>query len=144
MPAQGAPVTPIDKAGNVIGTSAAPVVTQSQSAATPWNYAPPAAGITNTTTAVTIKTAAGANVRNFLQSIQVTWTAQGAANELVIRDGAGGPVLYRIGIPSGSPSTHTPFFGVPLRGSVNTLLEVALTVATTGNVFINAQGYTGA
>lgn len=144
MAKSATPVTLVGGAGSgAQGTAANPMVTQNVTSASPWNYAAPAAGITNTTTAVPIKAAAGAGQRNYLQSIQITWTTQGAANELVIRDGVGGPVIYRIGIPSGSPSTHTPFFGVPLRSSANTLLEVALTVATTGNVFFNAQGYVG-
>jgi len=109
---------------------------------TNWSYAAAASGIVNTTTAVTIK-AAEAGRRCFITSIQISAEALGAATELVIRDGAGGTVLWRTKIGTGGLTTGEPIvFSTPLNGSTNTLLEVAtLTASVTGAVYVNAQGY---
>lgn len=110
-----------------------------------WSYAAAAAGILNTTTAVTIKTAAGAGVRNYLTSLHVVSEALGAATELAIRDGAGGTVLWRIKIGTGGIPAGVPFvFPTPLFSTANTLLEVVtLTASVTGAVYVNATGFTG-
>lgn len=52
--------------GDTVGT-----VVQPGLAATHWNYPAAAGGITNTTTAVTIKAAAGASIRNCIAGVQV-------------------------------------------------------------------------
>lgn len=111
-----------------------------------WNYAAAASGIANTTTAVTIKTAGGAGVRNYLTCLQISAEALGAATELAIRDGAGGTVLWRTKISTaGLTSGEVIGFLTPIIGSANTLLEVVtLTASITGAVYINAQGITGA
>lgn len=120
-------------------------VTQPALSSTFWNYAAASGGITNTTTAVTVKAAAGASVRNYIDSMQCSSDALGAATELVLRDGASGTVIFRTkigtaGIPSGVNLTFNP----PLRGSANTLTEiVTLTATVTGSVYCNVQGYTG-
>ena len=110
-----------------------------------WSYAPAVAGISNTTTAVTVKAAGGANVRNYITAIQVsTNTALGTATVLAVRDGAAGTVLWRLAIPTTiNPDGWSFVFPTPLRGTANTLLEVVtLTASTTGAVWFNAQGYT--
>lgn len=110
-----------------------------------WNYAAAASGIVNTTTAVTIKAAAGAGVRNCLTRLDLTAEALGAATEFVIRDGAAGTVIYRTklgaaGIPQGREIT----FPAAICGTANTLMEVAtLTASVTGAVYVNANGYVG-
>jgi len=111
-----------------------------------WQYAAAASGIVNTTTAVTIKTAAGANVRNYVSAITIqTNGALGAATEVAIRDGAGGTVLWRGYIGTAGLGMTSISFDNPLVGSTNTLLEfVTLTASVTGAVYLNAQGYTGA
>ena len=121
-------------------------VVQSALSANFWNYAAASGGISNTTTAVTIKGAAGASVRNYLKTLQVDSDALGAATELVIRDGAGGTVLWRGKIgTAGYPDGRAITFDPPLKGTANTLMEVVtLTASVTGAVFVNAQGYTGA
>jgi hypothetical protein len=83
-----------------------------------WNYAAATAGILNTTTAVTIKAAAG----------------------------VGGTVLWREKVgTAGAPQGVSINFQTPLRGTANTLLEVVtLTASGTGAVYFNAQGYTAA
>lgn len=107
-----------------------------------FQYAAAAAGIVNTTTAVTIAPAV-ADVINFIDGIQIMAEALGAATVLAIRDGAGGAVLWRCKIPlTGLPLTGLTFKR-PIKGSPNTLLEiVTLTASVTGAVFFNAQGYT--
>jgi hypothetical protein len=112
---------------------------------TNWSYAAAASGILNTTTAVTIKTAAGADIKNFITSIQVTAEALGTATELAIRNGAGGTVLWRTKIGTGGLTAGEPInFSTPLESSANTLLEVVtITASTTGAVYFNAQGFTG-
>jgi hypothetical protein len=107
-----------------------------------WSYAAANLGLVNTTTAVTIKAAAGAGVRNVITNLQLSSGPLGAATEVVIRDGAAGTVLWRGWKPS-TASVTAINFDTPIRGSANTLLEVAtLTATVTGGVYVNAQGYT--
>jgi hypothetical protein len=113
-------------------------------ASTYWNYAAAAGGIVNTTTAVTIKAAAGAGVRNYISSLNISHDALGAATEIVIRDGAAGTVIWRGKLQTTAAEDKAIIFNLPLRGSPNTLLEVATLTAVTGGVFVNVQGYTGA
>jgi hypothetical protein len=108
-----------------------------------WSYAAAAAGILNTTTAITIRAAAGAGLRSYLTGIQIMAETLTNATELAIRDGAGGTVLWRTKIPTGGLGTTTINFDNPLRSTANTLLEVVtLTASGAGAVFFNAQGYT--
>lgn len=111
---------------------------------TQWSFASATTGIVNTTTAVTIKTAAGAGFRNYIRSIQVDHDTLGSATELAIRDGAAGTVLWRCKLKTTALPITTINFDPPLKGTANTLLEVVtLTATLTGGVFINAQGHTG-
>ena len=121
------------------------LVRANATAANTWSYAAASGGILNTTTAVTMKAAAGAGVRNYITGISIMGEALGTATEVAIRDGAAGTVLWRIKIPTGGlPATHIAF-DTPLRGSANTLLEVVtLTASVTGAVYVNAQGFVGA
>lgn len=107
-----------------------------------WAYAADSGGIANTTTAVTIKAAAGANVRNYITSLQIQAEALTNATEVAIRDGAGGTVLWRIKVPiTGLPLLNVAFAD-PLKSTANTLLEVVtLTASGLGAVYVNAQGY---
>lgn len=110
-----------------------------------WSYVPSAGGILNTTAAVTIAAAAGAGVRRYITSLQIASENLGAATEVAIRDGAGGAVLWRGQVRTSGLALSSFQFPVPLRGSVNTLLEVlTLTASVTGAVYVNVQGYTGA
>jgi hypothetical protein len=119
-------------------------VVQPALSSTFWNYAAATGGIVNTTTAVTIKAAAGASVRNYLNSIQLASDTLGAATEVAIRDGAAGTVLWRGKMQTASTATTDIVFNPPLRGTANTLMEVVtLTATVTGGVYVNAQGYTG-
>lgn len=118
-------------------------VTQ-EAPATGWQYAAGASGIVNTTTAVTVKAAAGAGVRNYITSLQLAADALGAATEFAIRDGAAGTVIFRTKIQTAGLAGVMYTFDSPLRGTANTLLEiVTLTASVTGGVFANLQGFTG-
>jgi hypothetical protein len=112
---------------------------------TDWVYAAATGGIVNTTTAVTIKAAGAANIRNYITGIDIMAQALGAATEVAIRDGAGGAVLWRTYIGAGGQVLTHVAFPTPLKGTAATLLEVVtLTASVTGAVFFNAQGYQGA
>mgnify|MGYP007071586322 CR=1 FL=1 len=127
------------QSGNTVAASVLPGLTTSF-----WNYAAAASGIVNTTTAVTVKAAAGASVRNYISSIDIEWDTLGAATEFAIRDGAAGTVIYRTKLNTAA-GRKTVNFPVPLRGTANTLVEVVtLTASVTGGVFVNLQGFTGA
>lgn len=121
------------------------IVTTPAPTSTYWNYAPPVGGITNSTVGVTAKAAAGAGVRNYIKSLQLTADALGAATEFVVRDGAAGTILARIKVNTGGiAGSGTTIFDPPLRGAANTLVEIqALTASVTGGLFANLQGYTG-
>lgn len=119
-------------------------VIQSALSSTFWNYAAASGGIVNTTTAVTIKAAAGAAVRNYLKTLTIGNDLLGAATELAIRDGAAGTVLWRGKVQTAATQDRTITFDPPLKGTANTLMEVVtLTASVSGGVFVNATGFTG-
>lgn len=106
-----------------------------------WSYPAASGGISNTTTAVTIKAAASDGRVNTIQSIQYEWESLTTACELAIRDGAGGAVLWRTKLPSGAAGRNSINFQQPIIGSPNTLLEVlTITASGGGAVYFNAQG----
>lgn len=106
-----------------------------------WNFASAASGIVNTTTAVTIKTAGGAGVRNCISNLQVDHATLGAATELAIRDGAAGTVLWRTQLQTTATQGVDYNLGTAVCGTANTLTEVVTLTAVTGGVYVNAQGY---
>lgn len=130
---------------NQFGTQANPFVVSSDASKTNyWNYAAAASGIVNTTTAVTIKTAAGAGIRNYIKSLQLGSDTLGGATEVVVRDGAGGTVLWRAKLQTTALIPTTINFDPPLRGTANLLMEVAALTGVTGGIYVDAQGFTGA
>lgn len=81
-----------------------------------WQYAAAASGILNTTTAVTIKAAAGAGVRNYITGIQFSAEALGTATEIAVRDGAAGTVIWRHKIGTGGVTGGLNLtFNTPLK-----------------------------
>lgn len=113
---------------------------------TNWSYSSGTSPIlSNTTTAVTIKTAAGASVINYIDSCQIGSTALGASVPLALRDGAGGTVKFAVRPPTaGWLAPWTVNFQPPLKGTANTLWEVVTTTADTSGTFdVNCQGHTG-
>ena len=121
-------------------------VIQAGLSSTFWNYAAATGGIVNTTTAVTIKAAAGASVRNYLKTLTIAHDTLGGATELAIRDGAAGTVLWRGKLQTAaidSCQAASIEFDPPLKGTANTLMEVVTLTAVTGGVFVCATGFTG-
>lgn len=110
-----------------------------------WSYSAAGSGIVNTNTAVTVK-AAVPLMRNYITALEIMAEALTNATEFVVRDGAGGTVLWRTKIPTtGLLNGLTAEFDPPLFGSVNTLLEICtLTASGTGAVYANLQGYVAA
>lgn len=126
---------------NSVVSATNPLPTMQGAPSNGWAYTPGTGGLTNTTTAATIK-AAVASKRNYVTTLQISAGTLGTATEVAIRDGAGGTVLWR-GFVGTAGAQMNIRFDVPLIGSVNTLLEaVTLTATTTGGVYVNAQGYT--
>lgn len=143
--------------GQAVMANSTPVVIASDQASFPtkpyayatsdWSYAAAAGGISNTTTAVTIKAAAAAGIKNYITGIDFnTDIALGAATELAIRKGAGGTVIWRTKIgTSGQLQGRTITFPDPISSDAAQLLEVVtLTASITGAVYFNATGYIGA
>lgn len=123
--------------GNTVGLAVLPNGMSAQR----WSYAAASGGISNTTTAVTIKAAAGAGLKNCVASLQLSADALGTATEFAIRDGAGGTVLWRTKIQTAGLTSSSPPLSAAICGTANTLLEVVtLTASGTGAVYFNAQG----
>jgi len=123
------------------------MVVQPGLSSTFWSYTSGASPIlSNTTTAVTIKAAAGASVRNYIDSCQITTTAFTTSVPLALRDGAGGTVIWALTVPTtGFLQPVIVTFSPPLRGTANTLWEIVTTTANTvGTVTANCSGHTGA
>lgn len=105
-----------------------------------WAYAAAAGGLVNTT-GVTAKAAAGAGIRNYVSSIQVINSHATISTEVVVRDGAAGTVLHR-GWAQAAGGGYACKFDPPLRGTANTLVEIAEVTATaTAGVLVSLQGY---
>lgn len=109
--------------------------------ASTWNYAAASGGITNTT-GVTAKAAAGAGIRNYISRVQVINGHATVSTDVQIRDGASGTVLWR-GFAQAAGGGASVVFDPPLRGTANTLVEVAC--GTTGSAtYFNLQGFVAA
>lgn len=106
-----------------------------------WSYAAASGGITNTT-GVTAKAAAGAGIRNYITRVQIINGHATVDTDVQIRDGASGTVLWR-GFAKAAGGGVSAEFDPPLRGTANTLVEVAC--GTTGSAtYFNLQGFTAA
>lgn len=100
-----------------------------------WQYAAVAGGIVNTT-AVPIKAAAAAGLRNYVTGFDIDNTHASVATEVTILDGA--TVIWRSNFPAGARKTVSLM--TPLKGTAATALNVAC-VTTGAAVYVNAQGY---
>lgn len=106
-----------------------------------WSYAAASGGITNTT-AVTVKAAAGAGIRNYVTSMDVINGHATVDTEVAIRDGAAGTVLWR-GFAKAAGGGVSRKFEPPLRGTANTLLEV-VNITTGSATYFNLSGFVAA
>jgi hypothetical protein len=106
-----------------------------------WQYAAASGGITNTT-GVTARAAGGAGIRNYINSVAVINGHATVSTDVQIRDGAAGTVLWR-GFAQAAGGGASVKFDPPLRGTANTLVEVAC--GTTGSAtYFNLQGFAAA
>jgi hypothetical protein len=101
-----------------------------------WSFASAAGGVINTTDVV-LAAAAGAGLRRYICSLQVS-NNSAVATEVVLKDGA--TIIWRGLLPANAPTTEI-FFENPLRTTANIALNFAC-ITTGAAVYINAQGYT--
>lgn len=104
-----------------------------------WQYAGVTGGITDTAD-VALAAAAGASIRNYLVAIQFLNTAA-TASEIVVKDGS--TVIWRGYAAALMTVMQTVTFSVPLKGTANTALNVAM-ITTATATRVSAQGFTGA
>lgn len=108
-----------------------------------WVYAAASGGITSSTAEVTVKSAAGTNIRNYMTSCQISADALASATEIVIKDDAAGNVLWRMKIQTSGLPVTTIRFDDPLKSAANKPFVIQLTTSNAGAVYFNAQGYIG-
>lgn len=106
-----------------------------------WHYAAASGGIVNTT-GVTAKAAAGAGIRIYVTRAEIINGHATVSTDVQIRDGAAGTVLWR-GFAQAAGGGSICVFDPPLRGTANTLLEIAC--GTTGSAtYVNLHGFVAA
>jgi hypothetical protein len=101
-----------------------------------WYYASAAGGVINTTDVV-LATAAGAGLRRYLNSMQLS-NNSATATEVVVKDGS--TVIWRGHLP-GNAVNFNIHFDNPIKSSANAFLVFAC-ITTGAAVYVNAQGYT--
>lgn len=107
-----------------------------------WAYAAASGGLVNINAPLSVKSGAGAGLRNYVTSIQFQAEPVTNPTEFEVRDGSGGTVLWRIKIPAGGIPLGSHRFDDPLRTTQNTALYIVTTTASgAGAVYFNAQGY---
>lgn len=108
-----------------------------------WSYAAAASGIVNTTTAVDVRAAQAAGIRNYITGVHIMAEALGTATEFTISDGTTPTVLFRLKIgTAGIPQGVNIVFPTPLKTAAAAKVSIAtLTASGTGAVYCNLQGY---
>jgi hypothetical protein len=101
-----------------------------------WSYASAAGGVNNTTDVV-LAAAAGAGLRRYLNSMQLS-NNSATATEVVVKDGT--TVIWRGHLPANAINFNVHFDN-PIKTSANTALNFAC-ITTGAAVYVNAQGYT--
>lgn len=109
---------------------------------TDWSYAAASGGLGQSTTPVVLAPAAQGK-QNCLSALQLGADPLTVATEVVVRDGVGGTVLFRLRIgTAGLQGLQSIVFPAPLKSSVNTALVAGiLTLTVLGSVYVNAQGF---
>jgi hypothetical protein len=100
-----------------------------------WSFASATGGVVNTTDVV-LAAAAGAGLRRYVCSMQLS-NNSAVATEVVLKDGA--TVVWRGHLPANAPMAEI-IFENPLRTTANTALNFAC-ITTGAAVYVNAQGY---
>ena len=107
-----------------------------------WSFAVPAGGLVNTTAEQVVKVGVAAR-RHYVTGIQIDAAALGGATEVVLLDGAAGTVLFRLGLTTAGLVTPVSLrFETPLRLTAANDVRMKSTVAVTGGIYLNVQGYT--
>jgi hypothetical protein len=133
----GSDMIPVHRAQ---GPGGGPVITDPHAAAASrWQYAGVTGGITNTSD-VALAAAAGSGVRNYLTGIQFKNTSA-TASEIVVKDGS--TVIWRGHAGASMAQMECITFPVPLKGTANTALNVAMITTATATI-VSAQGFTAA
>jgi hypothetical protein len=101
-----------------------------------WSYASAAGGVVNTTDVV-LSAAAGAGLRRYVTSMQLS-NNSAVATEIVLKDGA--TVIWRGHLPANAPMAEIIFTN-PIKTTANAALNFAC-ITTGAAVYVNAQGYT--
>jgi hypothetical protein len=101
-----------------------------------WFYVATAGGVTNTAD-VLLAAAAGAGLRRYICSMQLS-NNSAVATEIVLKDGAS--IIWRGHLPANAPIAEI-LFENPIKTTANTALNFAC-ITTGAAVYINAQGYT--
>jgi hypothetical protein len=130
----------VDSGGHRVAVrEASPLPTMTQPFVLPasrWNFAGATGGIVNTT-AVPIAAAAGAGIRNYVAAVQY-FNSAAVASEVEIRDGV--TVIWRGFVPASMTVPAQIVFPVPLRGTANTAVNIALLTTATATR-VSAQGH---
>lgn len=104
-----------------------------------WSYA--ATGIAPSTSQTAVKSAAGAGIRNYVQSMQISHAVLGAAVQIILQDGSTTLWQGQLQTAATDAGGLTLNFEPALKTSLNTPVNVTFSGATTGNVYFNLQGY---
>lgn len=97
-------------------------------------------GALTTTADLAIKTAAGANIRNYLADF-IYQNTSAVATIVVIKDG--GTTIAQFNAPANMAMPAILSWGCPIRSSANTAINIAA-LTTGANVLVNAAGHIGA
>lgn len=101
-----------------------------------WSSVAAAGGVINTTDVV-LAPAAGAGLRRYICSLQLS-NNSAVATEIVLKDGAA--IIWRGHLPANAPMSEI-IFENPLKTTANTALNFAC-IATGAAIYVNAQGFT--
>ena len=128
----------------ITGANPLPTLSLPAAPANTWGYAPGSGGVVPSTGLTAAKAAAAAGIRNYVMSAQISHAALGASVELIIQDGATPIWRGTLGTAATDAGGFTINFDPPLRGSAATALNYTFSAITTGGVYVNLQGFTGA
>lgn len=127
-----------DRAQLPITTGQQVIVKQHAPSEVTWQYATPVATPVTTTTAVVLRTAGAASIRNHVTAIQLINTSA-TAGAVSIQDGT--TVIWSTWLPANMTAPCDFVFDVPLRGTAATAINFVANAAM--NIFVSAQGYQG-
>lgn len=96
--------------------------------------------VANGSLTATLKAAPGASLYATITDLTISTDTLGAAATLSIKDGAGGTVKWQARLGTTALATVKITFATPISASANTLLQIATTDPTSGNIYYAAGG----